>query len=130
MTQNTSTPENELANRRAYTIAQAAELLGVHKVSVYRRIYSGQIKVLSGFGRLTIPANELDRFLNKVEVYTPRKRRGFASKKVQTEAAASPSQTSIPAEVANKVCQARSRFGIQTEKTCVFTCESFNAGKS
>jgi excisionase family DNA binding protein len=72
---NAQTPENGLANRRAFTIVQAAELLGVHKVSVYRRIYSGQIKVLSGFGRLMIPDSELDRFLGKVEVYTPRKRK-------------------------------------------------------
>ena len=70
-----STSESGLANRRAYTIAEAAELLGVHKVSIYRRIYSGDIKVLSGFGRLMISDTELDRFLGKVEVYVPRGRR-------------------------------------------------------
>ena len=75
MVQNASTLENGLANRRAYTIAQAAELLGVHKVSVYRRIYEGKLKVLSGFGRLMIPDAELERFPNKVEIYTPHKRR-------------------------------------------------------
>jgi excisionase family DNA binding protein len=63
------------AHRRAYSIVEAAKLLGVHKVSVYRRIYSGEIKVLSGLGRLTIPSTELDKFLGRVEVYTPRKRR-------------------------------------------------------
>jgi excisionase family DNA binding protein len=73
--QNTETLENGLANRRAYTIAEAAELLGVHKVSVYRRIYEGKLKILSGFGRLMIPDSELERFLGKVEVYMPRKRR-------------------------------------------------------
>jgi excisionase family DNA binding protein len=63
------------AHRRAYSIAEAAKLLGVHKVSVYRRIYSGEIKVLSGLGRLTIPSAELDKFLGRVEVYRPRKRK-------------------------------------------------------
>ena len=82
--QNTSTPHNGLANRQAYTIAQAAELLGVHKVSVYRRIYSGEIKVLKGFGRLTIPASELDRFLNAVEEYAPRHRRGYGKSQAHT----------------------------------------------
>jgi excisionase family DNA binding protein len=86
MTQNTLTPETGLAERRAYTIAQAAQLLGVHKVSVYRRIYSGEIKVLKGFGRLTIPASELDRFLSQVEEYTPRHRRGYGRAKATAEA--------------------------------------------
>ena len=75
MEQNSLTSENGLANRRAYTIAAAAGLLGVHKVSVYRRIYSGEIKVLSGFGRLMIPDTELQKFLGNVKVYVPRRRR-------------------------------------------------------
>jgi excisionase family DNA binding protein len=70
-----STSANGLAERRAYTISEAAELLGVHKVSVYRRIYSGEIKVLSGFGRLMIPETELQKFLGDVKVYVPRRRR-------------------------------------------------------
>jgi excisionase family DNA binding protein len=78
-----SNSENGLAKRRAYTIAEAAALLGVHKVSVYRRIYSGEIKVLSGFGRLMIPETELERFLGNVKVYVPRKQ---ARKKVQARA--------------------------------------------
>jgi excisionase family DNA binding protein len=75
MTQNMSIPADGHAKQRAYTITQAAQLLGVHKVSVYRRIYEGKLKVLSGFGRLMIPDTELERFLNKVHAYTPRKRR-------------------------------------------------------
>jgi excisionase family DNA binding protein len=75
MTQSPSTPENGLASRRAYTIAEAAGLLGVHKVSVYRRIYSGEIKVLAGFGRLMITETELQKFLGDVKAYVPRRRR-------------------------------------------------------
>lgn len=68
-----SNSDNSLAERRAYTITEAAALLGVHRVSVYRRLYSGEIKVLKGFGQLMIPASELDRFLNDVTEYTPRR---------------------------------------------------------
>jgi excisionase family DNA binding protein len=84
--QTEQTQINGLAERRAYTIAEAADLLGVHKVSVYRRVYSGEIKVLSGFGRLTIPAAELEQFLRKVTTYTP-KRRPRAARDAQAEAA-------------------------------------------
>jgi excisionase family DNA binding protein len=75
MEQNTLNQENALANRRSYTVAEAASILGVHKVSIYRRLYSGQIKVLSGFGRLMIPESELSKFLGRVETYTPRRRK-------------------------------------------------------
>jgi Helix-turn-helix domain len=63
------------SGQRAYTIAQAAQILGVHKVNVYRRIYEGKLKTLSGFPRLMISAIELDRFLDRSEVYVPRKRK-------------------------------------------------------
>jgi excisionase family DNA binding protein len=81
MAQNISTAENGLAVRRAYTIAEAAQLLGCHKVSVYRRIYAGEIKILKGFGRLIISEAELNRFLGDDEVYTPRHRRGYGKAK-------------------------------------------------
>jgi Helix-turn-helix domain len=74
MTQTLATTDVR-SNQRAYTIAQAAQILGVHKVNVYRRIYEGKIKTLSGFPRLMISAVELDRFLDRSEVYVPRKRK-------------------------------------------------------
>jgi excisionase family DNA binding protein len=64
----------ELGSRQAYSIAEAAQLLGVNKITVYRRIYAGRIKVLSGGGQITITKTELDRFLNKVEVYQPKRK--------------------------------------------------------
>jgi excisionase family DNA binding protein len=66
---------SEASSRKAFTIAEVATLLGVHKSSVYRILYAGGIKVLSGCGRLMIPETELQRFLNRVEVYAPRGRR-------------------------------------------------------
>jgi excisionase family DNA binding protein len=80
MTQILATPDVR-SIQRAYTIAQAAQILGVHKVNVYRRIYEGKIKTLSGFPRLMISATELDRFLDRSEVYVPRKRK---TKEVET----------------------------------------------
>jgi hypothetical protein len=77
MTQNIVTPDVR-SIQRAYTIAQTAKILGVHKVNVYRRIYEGKIKTLSGFPRLMISAVELDRFLDRSEIYTPRKRKAAA----------------------------------------------------
>ena len=81
-----STPIDGLANRRAYTIAQAAELLGVHKVSIYRRLYSGDIKVLKGFGQLMVPATELDRFLNDVTEHQPGRQRGYETRQAKKKA--------------------------------------------
>ena len=66
------TSSNGLVERRAYTIAEVARLVGVSVPTIYRRIYSGEIKVISGFGRLTISADELERFLGNQKVYTPR----------------------------------------------------------
>ncbi len=58
----------------SYTIAQAAERLGVHRSSVYRRVCRGEIKVLRGLGVARIPAVELDKFLANTQIYQPRKR--------------------------------------------------------
>ena len=84
---NSDTSDNSLAARRAYTIAEAAQLLGCHKASVYRRLYAGEIKVLKGFGQLRIPASEIDRFLNRVTEYTPRRKRGCAARQAKKESA-------------------------------------------
>jgi excisionase family DNA binding protein len=69
-----SETHSEASSRKAFTIAEVANLLGVHKSSVYRILYTGKIKVLSRCKRLMIPETELQKFLNRVEVYAPRKR--------------------------------------------------------
>lgn len=78
-------PENGLAERRAYTIEEVAQLMGCNKVTVYRKLYRGELKVLKGFGRLMVPAGELDRYLNQTVEYTPR--RIQRTKKLQGAAA-------------------------------------------
>jgi excisionase family DNA binding protein len=64
----------ELQEAETLTVAQAALKLGVSDTSVYRLIYSGSVKVITGFGRMRIPRSELDKFVKKLCVYTPRKR--------------------------------------------------------
>jgi excisionase family DNA binding protein len=59
---------------RALSLVEVAAHLGVHKATVYRLVYAGKLKVLSGFDRLMIAVAELERFLNRSEVYVPRKR--------------------------------------------------------
>jgi excisionase family DNA binding protein len=58
----------------AYTIAEAAKLLGVHRSSLYRRVVAGEIRVLRGLGVTRIPAAEIDRFLAATKIYEPKKR--------------------------------------------------------
>jgi excisionase family DNA binding protein len=69
------TSSNWLVERRVYTIAEVARLVGVSLPTIYRRVYSGEIKVISGFGRLTISAEELERFLGNQEIHTPQPRK-------------------------------------------------------
>jgi excisionase family DNA binding protein len=76
-------------NQRAFSIAQAAEVLGFHRASIYRKVYRGEIKTLSSFGRLTIPLSELERYTNDTEVYTPCSRnRKYASQTLAQRRAA------------------------------------------
>ncbi len=71
----TDTP-NRLS-KEAYTVAEVAKLLEppVNPITIYRQIYAGNIKVLNGFGRMRIPRSELERFFNRVSIYTPKKRK-------------------------------------------------------
>jgi len=50
--------------RLAYSVREAADLLGVHYFSVYRLIQSGQLKVCRALrGKLLVPRAELLRLL-------------------------------------------------------------------
>jgi hypothetical protein len=71
-----SAQAHRISTRRAYTAAEAAGILGIHKASVYRRLYSGQVKVLSGPGWLRIPDSELSKFFgSEVHTYAPKRRK-------------------------------------------------------
>ena len=49
--------------RRAFTVQEVAQKLGVHSASVYRAVYEGKLKPLAAFGRKLISDRELERFL-------------------------------------------------------------------
>jgi excisionase family DNA binding protein len=66
------------------TVAQAAEILHQSDTVIYRRIYAGEMKVLRGRGTLRIPLSEIRKFLNRTEIYVPKKRHGSGRKKKVT----------------------------------------------
>lgn len=51
---------------------EVARLLGLDRVSVYRMLYSGRLKKLSGFGRVRICPKSLEAMLSASSSHTPR----------------------------------------------------------
>lgn len=60
--------------QRAHRVAEAAEILGHHKATTYRLIYSGQLKVIKNNGRIMIPSAEIERYLSTTETYSPKRK--------------------------------------------------------
>jgi hypothetical protein len=75
--------------RRAFTLSEAAALCGVCYQTIYRAAVRGDLKVLTGFGRMMVSAQELDRFLSKAQVYRPTRRKRHAAPEAETLALAS-----------------------------------------
>jgi hypothetical protein len=71
---------SDSTERRAFTLSEAAALCGVCYQTLYRAAVRGDLKILSGFGRMMVSDHELDRFLNRSEVYRPTPRRKTAIK--------------------------------------------------
>jgi hypothetical protein len=44
-------------------------MLGIHKVSVYRHVHLGELKLIDKAGRMMISEKELDRFLGNAIEY-------------------------------------------------------------
>jgi hypothetical protein len=59
-----------LGERAAYSPAEFAALCGKSATWAYRRLYAGQLKAITSFGRLLIPRSELDALLATKESYT------------------------------------------------------------
>ena len=57
-----------------YSVAESAKKLGVSDTTVYRQIYAGNLKVLSGFGRIRIPLSELEKITGRLTTYEPKPR--------------------------------------------------------
>lgn len=58
--------------RVAYSPAELAAACGKHPTWSYRLIYAGKLKVITDFGRMLIPAAELDRVLGQAKPYDPK----------------------------------------------------------
>ena len=69
MRQNTT--NNGDSRKRAFTIAEAAEVLGCHRATAHRLVQAGKLKAISGFGVLKVSDIEINRFLNDTAEYRP-----------------------------------------------------------
>jgi hypothetical protein len=64
---------NEPVPRLAFTPEEAGRSIGRHASWVYRKIYTGELRVGASFGnRAMIPASELERFVNALGTYKVR----------------------------------------------------------
>lgn len=56
-----------MPERLAYSPAEFAALFGKDQSWAYRKIKSNQLKAVSSFGNMMVPASEADRILNQAE---------------------------------------------------------------
>lgn len=61
--------EVPMADRAAYTPNEFAALFGKQTVWGYRKVYAGQVKVITVLGRMMIPASEVKRLQGEAAVY-------------------------------------------------------------
>ena len=74
------TSEVHSAPQQLYSLAQAAAYLGCHRSSVYRKVISGELRVLRGSGITRISLSELHRYINNSQLYHPKKRNRYANR--------------------------------------------------
>ena len=55
--------------RVAYSPGEFAELFGKSQTWGYRQIYGGKVKAITEYGRILIPAKEVERMLEKAGIY-------------------------------------------------------------
>jgi hypothetical protein len=51
--------------RKAYTLAEFAQIFGRHRSWAYRQAREGRIKTITGYGAEMVPVHEVDRILGK-----------------------------------------------------------------
>ncbi len=64
-----TSPKN--GSRVAYSPAELARACGKHPTWAYRKIYAGQLNVITDLGNMLIPASELERVLGTAKPYNP-----------------------------------------------------------
>jgi hypothetical protein len=62
----------ESISRAALSPREFAESFGKHASWTYRLLYSGKIHAITEFGRILIPAAELQRVLRLAQLYDPK----------------------------------------------------------
>ena len=72
----TADQTNSPIPRVAFSVSEAAAAFGKKKLWIYRKIYAGELKILSPNGQIMIPARELEKLVAKTHIYQPRKGRG------------------------------------------------------
>jgi excisionase family DNA binding protein len=67
-----------IAQRRLYPVQEAADLLGVHRATLYNRSRAGQIDLLRIGGRTFVAADEIERYIAKAgePVHAPARQAG------------------------------------------------------
>lgn len=74
--QESTNPKNPAQKRLAYSPAEFAAACGRHPTWAYRLLYKGKLNVLTGAGRILIPASEIERLLGSATTYDPRPKKG------------------------------------------------------
>jgi excisionase family DNA binding protein len=69
------TMHNDFNARDCLSVAESAVCFGVSDTTVYRLIYAGKLKVITGFGRLRVRRSDLESLLNETAVYVPKARK-------------------------------------------------------
>jgi hypothetical protein len=60
-----------VTHQLALSPAEAAIACGRSPTWAYRRVYSGEFRVISSAGRILIPRSEIERYLGGAEKYNP-----------------------------------------------------------
>ena len=72
----TADQTNSPIPRVAFSVKESAAAFGKQPLWIYRKIYKGELKILSVKGQIMVPARELEKLVAKTQIYQPRKGRG------------------------------------------------------
>lgn len=60
-----------MADRAAFSVAEFSKLFGRHPSWGYRRLYRGDVRAITEFGRVLVPCSEVQRLLKTARIYNP-----------------------------------------------------------
>ena len=68
-------PPNSSAQRVTFSPGEFAALFGKSQTWGYRQLYAGKVKSITEYGRILIPASEVERILAEAGIYNGEKKR-------------------------------------------------------